>query len=100
MPVAYPDRMPKSQANQYGQTLLSSGLVAPDFGFGAGLIKLVVNSGGPAYIQMNGQVATTNDYPLTSGDLLTDWYNIGVPVNGLSIVSTSTALSIRVGAWG
>jgi hypothetical protein len=74
--------------------------VALAFGFGAGLAKAIVDSGGPAYIQLNGQPATTNDYKLTSGDLLTDWYNIGVPISGMSVASTSTALAMRVGAWG
>lgn len=100
MPLAYPDKQARSYGNQFAQNVLSSGLSNVDFGFGAGLIKMVVDSGGPAYVQLNGQPATTNDYKLTSGDLLTDWYNIGVPQSGVSFAATSTVLNMRVGAWG
>ncbi len=71
-----------------------------DFGFQAGLIKIIVNAAGPAYIQMNGSVATTADYQLSTGDTLTDWYNVGAGLSGLSIAATSTGMSLRVGAWG
>lgn len=100
----------RSFANQYAVVLTatstsgSTGVLqstgAVDFGFCAGILKMVIDVGGPAYIQLNGQTATTADYKLTSGDTLTDWYDIGVGMSGLSLCATSTALSMRVGAWG
>jgi hypothetical protein len=71
-----------------------------DFGFPAALLKLSVQSGGPAYLQLNGQTATTADYPLSTGDALVDWYDVGVGLSGLSFMSTSTGTVLRVGAWG
>lgn len=78
--------------------LLSTG--AADFGFNAALLKMIVNGAGPAYIQFNGNPATTNDYQLSTGDTLTDWYDIGAGASTLSIGSTSTGFSMRLGAWG
>lgn len=97
---AYPDKAPPSRANQFNQVLTSTGLVTVDFGFPMALVKFVVDSGGPAYIQFNGNPATTLSYPLTSGDFLTDWYDFGIQVSGVSIATTSTGLNMRVGAWG
>jgi hypothetical protein len=71
-----------------------------DFGYQMGLMKIIVNAVGPAYIQMNGQTATTNDYQLSTGDTLTDWYDIGCGLSGISIAATSTGMSLRIGAWG
>lgn len=83
-----------------GSTNVLTSLQAIDFGFVAGLMKLVVDSGGPAYLQLNGQTASTADYRLSSGDTLTDWYDVGAGFSGISITATSTGLSMRVGAWG
>jgi hypothetical protein len=73
---------------------------ANDWGFNAALVKIVIDGGGPAYLQLNGQSATTNDYKLSSGDTLTDWYDIGVGLAGISVAATSTGISMRIGAWG
>ena len=86
-----------STSNSTG-TLQTTGAV--DFGFNAGLIKMVIDAGGPAYVQFNGNQATTGDYRLSSADTLTDWYDIGVGVAGISLCATSTVLSMRLGAWG
>jgi hypothetical protein len=106
----YPEGQPKSFANQFADnaitatsTAVSTGALqyGAAFGFGAGLMKLVVDSGGPAYVRINSTgPATTADYKLTSGDLLTDWYNVGVPFSGVALCATSTGLNARVGAWG
>lgn len=102
--MAYLDTQPVSRANQFSGATTPSTSTSPstfDFKFGAGLVKMVIDSGGPAFIQFNGNPATTGDYKLTSGDFLTDWYNIGVTVSGVSVHGgTSTALNMRVGAWG
>lgn len=71
-----------------------------DFGFQAAFMKLSVNGGGSCYVQMNGQTATTNDFQLTTGDTLTDWYDVNAAMSGISVCATSTAMSLRVGAWG
>ncbi len=100
----YPDGMLPSRANQFATSIVgstSTGPTAVDFGFGASLMKFIVNSGGPVYLQFNGNPATTNDYQLSSGDLLTDWYDFGVQISGFSFTpGTSTVLSVRMGAWG
>jgi hypothetical protein len=70
-----------------------------DFGFQAALMKIIVNSG-TAYLQLNGQTATTNDYQLTTGDTLTDWYDVNEGMSGISVCATSTAMSLRLGSWG
>lgn len=109
----YPDGMPAGFSNQFASQIVgttstgavgggSTGVLTTtlNFNFGAGLMKVVIDSGGPAYVQLNGNTASTADYKMTSGDLLTDWYNIGVPFSRVSLAATSTALNMRVGAWG
>jgi hypothetical protein len=108
--TGYPDGQPKSFASQAQDnaitatsTVVSTGALqyGANFGFGAGLMKLVVDSGGPAYVSLKSTgPATTGDYKLTSGDLLTDWYNVGVPFSGFCLCATSTSLVARYGAWG
>lgn len=112
MPLGtYPDGQPKSFSNQYSNNSItatstvasgSTGFLTNtlDFKFGSGLIKAIIDGGGPAYVQFNGQAATTNDYKLSSADLLTDWYTVGIPISGVSIGATSTSLAMRIGAWG
>lgn len=109
----YPDGQPVSVPNQNtgalgatstvgnastGALTNSSGVTY--FGFNASLMKIIIDSGGPAYIQLNGNLATTADYRVTSGDTLTDWYDLGVSFGAISICATSTGLSGRFGAWG
>lgn len=109
MPLGYPDGMPHSVPNQWSDpaivttsTVGSTGVLqyASAFGFNAGLMKVIVDSGGPCYMRLSTGPASTSDYKLTSGDLLTDWYDVGVPWSGLSLCATSTALAARAGAWG
>lgn len=107
----YPDGQPRNFPNQFagaisttstvesGSTGFLTSTAARSFGFGAALLKTVVDGGGPAYLQFNSNVVTTADYRLSTGDALTDWYDFS-PFSGISIGATSTALSMRIGAWG
>jgi len=79
-------------------TLLSTGMT--DFGFPAALAKVVIDAAGPAYLQLNGNPATTNDMRLTTGDGVIDFYDMGVGLSGISICATSTGMTGRLGAWG
>ena len=96
------------RANQFALQLNGSTTTVNTqaFNFGAALMKIVVDSGGPIYVQLNGNAATTADYKLTSADTLTDWYDVGSPFSGISIAqqytsAVSTAgLTARIGAWG
>lgn len=103
--TGYPDGQPKSFPNQFASNFTSTGLIGFNFGFNAGLIKIIIDGGGPAYIDLTGTgghagAQTTNGYRLSSADLLTDWYNVGVPHAGMALSATSTSLTGRVGAWG
>src|SRR5215831_2872573 len=94
----------KQYVNQFAgvinatSTVASTGVLsstaAIDWGFNAALVKMVIDSGGPAYLRLVGNTASTSDYKLTSGDTLTDWYDIGVGLAGISITATSTGLSM------
>lgn len=78
--------------------LLSTG--ALDFGFQAALTKIAIDASGPAYLRLDGTVATTSDFPLSTGDGLVDFYDIGAGLSGISLAATSTGMRARVGAWG
>ena len=90
--------LPKSYPNQYAANPASSGATALDFGFDAGLVKLMVDVGS-IYVQLDGNAATTVSFKLTSGEQH-DFYDLGVPMRGLAYTSTSTAASFRIGAFG
>lgn len=116
MPLGYPE-MPRNFGNQFANnTLTMSGtsgggpsgstvgstaflVNTQNFGFVASLIKVNVDAGA-LYLNLSGNVATTADFKLTSGDLLTDFYDIGSGVAGISFAATSTAPTFRMGAWG
>lgn len=88
-----------STVNAASTSVLTS-TTAADFGFQAALIKTVVDASGPAYLRFDGQIASTSDFPLTTGDTVMDWYNFGTGASGVSICATSTAFKMRIGAWG
>lgn len=73
---------------------------AQEFGFLATHLKMAVDASGPAYLRFNGiTTASTSDFILTTGDGLREWFHVGT-VGGMTITATSTAMSIRIGAWG
>ena len=100
----YPDGPATQRVNQFASVITgstSTGATAFPFGFAASLMKLVIDSGGPAFLQLNGNAATTSDFKLSSSDLITDFYDMGIGISGLSVTpGTSTVLSMRIGAWG
>lgn len=105
MPLSgYPDGQPTSRPNQFASNIVgttSTGSIPLAFGFNAGLMKLSIDGGGPVFISLDGNPASTQSYKLTSGDLLTDWYDVGIPWAGINYFQgTSTALQMRIGAWG
>jgi hypothetical protein len=101
----------KANASQFATTLTttstasgSTGFLlstqAADFGFNAALLKIAADGAGSAYVQLNGNPATSSDFKLSTGDAMADWYDVGSGVCGVSIGSTSTSFSGRIGAWG
>lgn len=97
MPVVSDPGIPKSYPNQYAASAQSSGTVTVDFGFDAGLVRLVVDTG-TLYVRLS-TTPSTDGFKMTSGETH-DFYNAGVGVRGLALASTSTAPTYRLGAWG
>lgn len=83
-----------------GSTAVLTNTVATDFGFQAAVLKLCADAAGPAYVRLDGQVASTADFAVSTGDGLIDWYDLGTGLSGVSITATSTGLKVRLGAWG
>jgi hypothetical protein len=92
--------MPADRANEFGQSISSTGLITLAFGFTAGHIRLKNDGPGSIYPSLKG-TATTSMAPLTSGEVLI----IGDPrpmylTAQISIAATSTATSARLYAVG
>ena len=107
MPLrGYPDGIAGGFPNQYGNVgnTGSTGSIGHGFGFAAALTKIVNDGPGPIYLDLRTTSGATtggsNLYQLNTGDLLTDFYDVGVTIIGLSYATTSTANNTRLGAWG
>jgi hypothetical protein len=95
-------------ASQFSrQSIATTGLISLDFGFLASEIEVRNDGTGTCFISFRGgstgamgttaQIATTNDYPLSSGEITT----LGSLLTaGMSIAATSTANAVRVLAVG
>ena len=94
-------------ASQFSrQSIASSGLVSLDFGFVATEIEVRNDGPGACFISYRGTtamlgnnsgLATTNDYPLSSGEIT----SLGSLLTaGMSIAATSTSNAVRVLAVG
>jgi len=90
----------RSYPNQFATNYASTGVVTVSFGFNASLIRIMVDTGS-ANISFTTSPATTADafFRMTSGETH-DFYDLGVSIYGLSLASTSTGATGRIGAWG
>ncbi len=93
-------KMYPSQYAQQGLISSSSGPgVEVDIGFQATYIKLVNRGPGTKYVNFQSTVATTDDFPISSGE--TFEARMGQCSGfGLATVSTSTGLGVDVIALG
>ena len=88
-----------AQADCYGETLTSTGAVGVDFGFTASLVRLVNLGAGTAYVNTRSSVGSTSTglFQLASGESLDI---TAVKLRTLGLGASSTANSVRVGAFG
>lgn len=111
MPLGYPNGPGASFVNSFannsfsatstvvsGSTSVLTGHV--QFGFNAALVKAAMDVSN-AYLNFQSTfLASTNDFKLSSGDAMQDFYCFGVGSAGMSWAATSTAALMRMGAWG
>lgn len=71
-----------------------------NFGFNAALVKAAMDVGNGYLNFQSTNLASTNDFKLSSGDTIQDFYCFGVGLAGMSFAATSTAAIMRMGAWG
>lgn len=83
---------------QSGSTSVLTGHL--NFGFNAALLKAAMDVGTGYMNFQTTNAATTGDFKLTSGDTIQDFYCFGVGLAGMSFAATSTAATMRMGAWG
>lgn len=86
--------------NQYADPAwASTGHAAVDFGFEATQVTITNDGSGAAFINLGSTVATTGDFKLDQSETLTV-RGVGSGIRGMAWASTSTGVTIRVGAWG